>query len=75
MDEIYVVVAGLYLVPVFALLATWKKPLAAARRRILLTEGVGLILLVRQGVQGLRKRARLARFHAIVGPGKDGGEP
>lgn len=126
-DEIYVVVAGLYLVPVFALLATWKKPLAAARRRILLTEGVGLILyilvyaqvdmfgwqfrywgsvsllelvsywlsdqgqalpwvipalietglilLVRQGVQGLRKRARLARFHAIVGPGKDGGEP
>lgn len=127
MDEIYVVVAGLFLVPVLALLVTWKKPLAAARKQILLMEVVGLVLyilayaqvdlfgwqlrywgsvsllelisywlsdqghalpwvipalvetglvlVIRQGVQHLRKRARMARFHAIVGPGKDGAEP
>lgn len=127
MDEIYVVVAGLFLVPVLALLVTWKKPLARARRQILLIELVGLIvyilvyaqvdmfgwqlrywgsvsllelvsywlsdqgralpwvvpalaetgliLLARQGIHAVRKRAQLARFHAIVGPGKDGAEP
>lgn len=127
MDEIYVVVAGLFLVPVLALLVTWKKPLSRARRQILLMEcaglvvyflvyaqvdmfgwqlrywgsvsllelvsywlsdqgralpwvipalmETGLVLLARQGIQVLRKRAQVARFHAIVGPGKDGAEP
>lgn len=125
MDEIVVVVAGLALVPVFALLGTWKKPLREACRRILFTEAMGLILyillyaqvdmfgwqlrywgsvsllelvsywlsdqghalrwvipalaetglvlLARRGIQGRRERARMARFHAIVGPGEDGG--
>ena len=127
MYELQIVVAGLFLVPVFAMFLTWKKPLAEARRTILLTEAVGLavyiliyaqvdmfgwqirywgslsllellsywlsdqgqalpwvipalvetglVLLLRRWVQNRRQRARLARFHAIVGPDVEGGEP
>ena len=119
MQELQIVVAGLFLVPVFALLGTWKKPLGEARRRILFTEAMGLllyillyaqvdmfgwqlrywgslsllellsywlsdqgqalrwvipalcetglVLLLNRWVRTRRQRARLARFHAIVG--------
>jgi len=124
--ELQIVVIGLFLVPVFALLGTWKKPLGEACRRILFTEAMGLllyillyaqvdmfgwqlrywgsvsllelvsywlsdqgqalrwvvpalfetglILLLCRWVRQRRKRARLARFHAIVGADRPGGE-
>lgn len=120
MHELQIVVTGLFLVPLFALLLTWKKPLAQARRAILIMEAVGLVIyiliyaqvdmfgwqirlwgsvsllellsywlfdqgqalpwvvpalvetglviLLRQWVQTRRQQARMARFHAIVGP-------
>lgn len=46
MYELQIVVAGLFLVPVFAMFLTWKKPLAEARRTILLTEAVGLAVYI-----------------------------
>ena len=126
MQELQIVVTGLFLIPLFALLLTWKKPLAEARRRILCIEAVGLalyilcyaqvdmfgwqirlwgslsllellsywisdqghalpwvipalaetglVILLRQWIQTRREQARMARFHAIVGPeGSDGG--
>ena len=124
--ELQIVVTGLFLVPLFALLLTWKKPLAEACRGILFVEAAGLVIYVllyaqvdmfgwqlrfwgslsllellsywlsdqgqalrwvlpALGETGLalllcwwirerRKQARMARFHAIVGPGKDGGD-
>ena len=46
MHELQIVVIGLFLVPVFALLGTWKKPLGEACRRILFTEAMGLLLYI-----------------------------
>lgn len=126
MQELQIVVTGLFLVPLLALLLTWKKPLAEACRGILLVEALGLLIYVLfyaqvdmfgwqirfwgslsllellsywlsdQGqalrwvlpalcetglvillcgwIRERRKQARMARFHAIVGPGKDGGD-
>ena len=126
MQDIHIVVAGLFLVPLFALLLTWKKPVAEARRSILLLEVVGLVvyillyaqvdmfgwqfrywgsvsllelisywlsaqghalpwvipalaetglvLLLHRWIQTKRQQARMARFHAIVGPDMEGGE-
>ena len=41
MQELQIVVTGLFLVPLFALLLTWKKPLAEACRGILFVEAAG----------------------------------
>ncbi|MBR5534940.1 MAG: hypothetical protein IKU62_08860 [Ruminiclostridium sp.] len=126
MHELQIVVTGLFLVPLFALLLAWKKPLVEARRRILFLEAVGLVLyillyaqvdmfgwqvrywgsvsllellsywlfdqgqalrwvipalvetglvlLLEQWLHARRKRARMARFHAIVGGDQPEGE-
>ena len=126
MHELQIVVIGLFLIPLFALLLAWKKPLAEARRTILLTEAAGLlvyiliyaqvdmfgwqvrywgsvsllellsywlfdqgqalrwvipalcetglVILLHRWIQTRRQRARMARFHAIVGADVEGGE-